>query len=75
MANRNVRFTYPPRLVDEPVLYQLVCKFDVVTNLYKADVNLQGGMLELSLRGDDELISQALAWVRQLGIKVEELPR
>ncbi len=72
MANRSVRFIYPPTLLDEPVLYQLVRKFDIVTNLHKADVNSQGGMLELSLRGDDELIRQALDWVRQLGIKVEE---
>ncbi len=75
MANRSVRFVYPPNLVDEPVLYQLVRQFDIVTNLHKAAVNSQGGMLELGLRGDDRLISQALDWVRQLGIEVEELPR
>ncbi len=74
MANRSVRFIYPPSLVDEPVLYQLVRKFDIVTNLRKAAVNSKGGILELTLRGDDQLISQALDWVRQLGIEVEELP-
>ena len=75
MANRVVRFIYPPSRVNEPILYQLVRKFDIVTNLRKADVNSNGGVLELGLRGDDQLINQALDWVRQLGIEVEELPR
>ncbi len=72
MPNRRVTLIYPPNLVDEPILYQLVRKYDLVTNLHHADVNTQGGILELDLRGDDTVIDEALAWVRQLGIQVEE---
>ncbi len=72
MPNRRVKFVYPPSLVDEPILYQLVRKYDLVTNLHRAEVNAQGGILELDLRGPDGVIEQALAWVRQQGIQVEE---
>ncbi len=72
MPNRRVTLIYPPSLVDEPILYQLVRKYDLVTNLHRADVNSQGGTLELDLRGDEMVIDEALAWVRQLGIQVEE---
>ncbi len=72
MPNRRVTLIYPPSLVDEPILYQLVRKYDLVTNLHRADVNSQGGILELDLRGDEMVIDEALAWVQQLGIQVEE---
>ncbi len=72
MPDRRVKLIYPPNLVDEPILYQLVRKYDLITNLHRADVNSQGGILELDLRGDNTVIDEALAWVRQLGIEVEE---
>ncbi len=75
MADRRVKLFYPPDLVDEPILYQLVRKYDLVTNLHRADVNSQGGVLELDLRGEGPVIDQALDWVRQLGIQVEEMRR
>ncbi len=72
MPDRRVKLIYPPNLVDEPILYQLVRKYDLITNLHRADVNSQGGILELDLRGDNTVIDEALAWVRELGIQVEE---
>ncbi len=75
MADRRIKLIYPPSLVDEPILYQLVRKYDLVTNLHRADVNAQGGVLELDLRGEGPVIDQALDWVRQLGIQVEEMRR
>ncbi len=72
MADRQIRLLYPPNMVDEPVLYQLVQKFDLITNVRKADVNAQGGWLELELRGEEPVIAAALDWVRGLGLRVEE---
>jgi L-aspartate semialdehyde sulfurtransferase ferredoxin len=74
MATRRVKLVYPAQLVDEPILYQLIQKFGLVTSVRKADASAEGGWLVLDLRGDDAAIQQALEWVRQLGIQVEELP-
>ncbi len=71
---RRFKFSYPPSKVDEPVLFNLIRKFDILTNIRKADVTPEGGLLILDLRGDENKIEQALAWVREQGIQVQEQP-
>ncbi len=70
---RRVKFIYPPNMVDEPVLYELGQKFDLIPSVYKADVNSDGGWLELDLRGEETVINAALDWARRLGIQVKEI--
>lgn len=73
MANRRIKLVYPVQLVDEPVLYQLVHRFDLMTNIRGAEINSGGGWLIVDLRGEEEAINQAAEWIRKLGIGVEEI--
>ncbi len=75
MPSRQVRLIYPPFLVDQPILYELIKKFGVTTNIRKADVNDGGGLLVMEMRAEDEVLDQALAWLQGLGITVEEEKR
>ncbi len=72
MPVRRVKLVYPPALVDQPILYQIIQKFGVVTSIWKADVNSQGGWLLMDLRGDDAAIDKAIDWAREQGIQVQE---
>ncbi len=72
MADRRVKLVYPPALVDEPILYQLIRQYGVQTNIRRADVDDTGGWLLVDLRGDVSSIEEALDWVRGLGIEVQE---
>ncbi len=72
MADRRVKLIYPQALVSQPILYHLIEKFGVMTNIMRADVNDTGGWLIVDLRGEEPVIDQALDWVRQEGIEVEE---
>lgn len=71
MADRRVKLTYPQTLVDQPILHQMIGKFGLLTNIHRADVNESGAWLELDLRGDEQTIDQAVAWLIQQGIEVE----
>ena len=67
---RRVRFTFPPDLVKEPVVYRLGKDFDVVTNILQADVTVEIGWVDLELEGSVEEIDRALAWVASRGVQV-----
>ncbi len=73
MADRRVKLIYPPQLVDQPILYEFIQKFGLMTSICQADVNNGGGWLLIQVRGDEAVIDQAFDWLRQLGIEVQEL--
>ncbi|MBI4234440.1 MAG: NIL domain-containing protein [Chloroflexi bacterium] len=71
MASLRVKFTFPPRLITEPVIWQLAHQFPVVTNIRRADVRADFGWVVLELTGDEAEIQRGLEWVRSQGVQVE----
>ncbi len=43
MAKRRVMFTFPQKLIKEPIIYTLSHQFKVVTNIRRADVSEHKG--------------------------------
>ena len=73
MAKRQVMFTFPRELIKEPVIYNLSHKFQVVTNIRRADVSEDRGWVVLELEGEDEEIEAGIAWVRDKGVRVDPI--
>ena len=71
MATKRVKFTFPKDLITEPVIYQLGKKFQVVTNIRRADVREGMGWVVLELIGDDPEIERGLEWVTLSGVRVD----
>jgi len=73
MANDKTRLwlMYPSRFVTRPVIWELCKKFEIVTNLRQASVNEEVGLVCLELDGDREEIKRAIAWLEEIGVKVE----
>ena len=71
MGKQRVTFTFPPDLVTEPIIYQLGRKFQLVTNIRRADVRENMGWVVLELEGDDEEIEKGVNWVSSLGVRVD----
>ncbi|HYR57696.1 MAG TPA: NIL domain-containing protein [Chthoniobacteraceae bacterium] len=61
----------PTKLITRPILWELGKKFEVVTNLRQASVTDEIGIVSLSLEGEREEIKKAIAWLEELGVKVE----
>ena len=61
----------PAKLITRPILWELGKKFEVVTNLRQASVTDEIGIVSLSLEGEREEIKNAIAWLEELGVKVE----
>ena len=71
MGKQRVKFTFPRGLVKEPVIYQLGHKFQVVTNIRRADVRDDMGWVVLELEGEDAEIQRGLEWVSGTGVRVD----
>ena len=70
-ARLRVKFTFPPDLIREPIIWRLGKDFQVVTNIRRADVGEDYGWVVLELTGEEQEIERGLEWVRSLGVRVD----
>ncbi|MDB6112310.1 MAG: napF2 [Pedosphaera sp.] len=62
---------YPPKLIKEPLIWQLTRKFDVITNIRQASVTDEIGIVSLELDGKRADIKAAIKWLEKIGVSVE----
>jgi L-aspartate semialdehyde sulfurtransferase ferredoxin len=68
---RRLWLMYPPKLITNPVIWELTQKFPVITNVRQASVTDEIGIVCLELEGKREDIKDAIKWLEKTGIKVE----
>lgn len=71
MVKQGVKFTFPPELIKESIIYNLGRQFKIVTNIRRADVNGDKGWVVLELEGEGEDIERGIAWVTGKGVRVD----
>ena len=71
MAKRQVMFTFPEKLIKEPIIYNLGLQHNVVTNIRQADVSANKGWVILELEGEEKDLEQGIAWVTSKGVRVD----
>jgi hypothetical protein len=71
MAKRQVVFTFPQKLIKEPIIYDLGIKFKIITNVRRADITESKGWVVLVLEGEESNIDKGLEWVASTGVRVD----
>ena len=71
MARRRLKLIFGPSLVKEPVIYQLGRKFEIVTNLRRADVTRDQGWVLLEVSGEPDELDKGVEYLESRGVKVE----
>ena len=71
MVKRQVMFTFPQKLIKEPIIYNLGLQFKVVTNIRRADITENKGWVVLELEGEENDIERGIAWVTSTGVRVD----
>lgn len=71
MASKRVRFTFPPDMVQQPIVYLLGHKFEVVTSIRMAAVDNSVGWVVLELEGDADEIERSIQWAQEQGVRVD----
>jgi ABC-type methionine transport system ATPase subunit len=73
MTPAKVRLTFPADLVRQPVIGELVRRFDVMPNIRRADVTDDVGWIVCELDGDSSAIAAAVEWLEEIGVDVDHL--
>jgi ABC-type methionine transport system ATPase subunit len=73
VARALLHLTLPPKLVEEPVIFTLGKRFDLVTNLKRASIDDRLAWVILEVEGEDEALQEAVAWLTQQGVQVDRL--
>jgi ABC-type methionine transport system ATPase subunit len=68
-----VKMTFPEALVRQPIVALLVRRFDVDTNIRRANVEEHSGWIIGELSGTATKVEESLAWLRNEGIEVDLL--
>ena len=75
MARTRVQLTFPPSLIQEPIVYRLVKDFDIVINIRRADVKADYGWIALELEGDEGALERGVRWLKDRGVQVDPIER
>lgn len=62
---------YPPRLIQQPLIWQLCQKFKVIPNVRQASIKDEIGIVCLELDGKRADVKAAIQWMEKLGVSVE----
>ncbi len=74
MNSKNVLLIFRSNIMYKPVIYRLARDFDLVFNILEAKIlPRREGRLLLELRGQDELIADAIKFLQDHQVIVEEL--
>jgi ABC-type methionine transport system ATPase subunit len=68
-----VRLTFPEDLIKQPIIGQLVKRFDVLPNIRRANVEDHMGWIVCELDGAPGAIEQAIQWLTEIGVQVDRL--
>ena len=74
MISKRIVLHFPHRLVDQPIVCNLVKDYDLEFNILKAYVTpREEGLLVLELSGEDKNYEQGIQYLREAGVKVQPL--
>ena len=71
MSKRRVILNFPKELLSEPIIYTISQQFNLVTNIYQAEVTEERGWIVLELEGRDEDIEAGITWAISKGMRVD----
>jgi hypothetical protein len=65
--------TIPQKLIQQPLLFTLVNRFQVVPNIRGASVTETIAILSLEIEGEERKVASAVQFLRDEGVQVEFL--
>jgi ABC-type methionine transport system ATPase subunit len=68
---RRLWLMFPPRMIKNPIIWELGRKFEVITNIRQASVTDELGIVCLELEGQPAEIGASIRWLEKSGIDVE----
>jgi len=72
--SKRVVLHFPPRLVEQPIIYKLVKDYDLVLNILKASVTpKEEGLMVLELSGSRQDYDRGIQYLNEAGVRIQSL--
>ena len=73
MAKKRLVLTFPPEVVERPVVSLMVKEYDVITNILRAEIH-EGeiGRMLVELEGEGKKIKAGVQHLKDVGVQVED---
>jgi ferredoxin len=72
--SKRVVLHFPPRLVEQPIIYRLVKDYNLVLNILKASVTpKEEGLLVLELSGTREDYDRGIRYLTEVGVRIQSM--
>ncbi len=71
LSKKRVTLVFPPEQIQEPVVFTMAKKFDIIPNIRKARVSETVGEMMLELVGEEKNLVEGIKYLESRGIKVE----
>jgi ABC-type methionine transport system ATPase subunit len=74
MSTRKFFCTFPQNLISEPIVSHVLGeRFGVVPNIRAASITDTMAIVAVEIEGEGECIEESVAYLRERGVKVEEI--
>ena len=73
MSSLRLFVSFPEELVDRPLVYEIIKKFDVVPNIRRANVEGNSGWVILEMSGPLDARDAAIEYLEGLGCTVNRM--
>jgi L-aspartate semialdehyde sulfurtransferase ferredoxin len=74
MAKKRLVLSFPAQLIDQPVTYQLIKKYDLTVNILRARVTpKEQGRLTVEISGKKRNLDEGLCFISDLGVSFRPL--
>jgi L-aspartate semialdehyde sulfurtransferase ferredoxin len=74
MAVRQFFCTFPQALIQEPIIsHTLNTKFGVIPNIRSASISDTKAVVKVEIEGPDTAVDQAVHYMKERGVNVEEM--
>jgi len=71
-THRHVQLSFPPGPATEPVISEIVRRFDVVPNIRRAAIQDHSGWMVCDISGSEASVADAIAWMESIGVVVSD---
>jgi molybdopterin converting factor small subunit len=71
LDRKRVTLVFPQNLIQEPVVFTMAKKFDIMPNIRRARVTESVGEMTLELEGEDKNLDKGIKYLESRGVKVE----
>ena len=72
---KRLELDFPAKLVNQPLIYELVKRFDLSPNIRRANVTQQFGYIQLELAGTAEALAKGIKYLQAKGVRVEPIEK